>query len=160
MRTSVIVVVSLIINLYLLCIIRYDEVVTVSVKETVHVTKYKWCLGIPPRCPDNKQEYRTVYKNIVSKTVQIVFKSCIKIFNFFFRLYLKSVRLDNVVKIKYNCMTIVSQNVPKTSVQTFNVRQILSSVNANLGTSVIYVDKVSSVNYNNCYFPHNNTFHF
>lgn len=44
----------------------YDEIVAVSVTEPVYVTKYKWCLDIPPRCPDNKQEFRTVQKNIVS----------------------------------------------------------------------------------------------
>jgi hypothetical protein len=44
----------------------YHEVVTVSVNEPVHIIRYTWCLNIPPRCPDNRQEYRTIHKNIVS----------------------------------------------------------------------------------------------
>uniref|UniRef100_A0A2S2QCB1 Multiple epidermal growth factor-like domains protein 11 n=1 Tax=Sipha flava TaxID=143950 RepID=A0A2S2QCB1_9HEMI len=47
----------------------YHEVVTVSVNEPVHIIRYTWCLNIPPRCPDNRQEYRTIHKNItVPKT--------------------------------------------------------------------------------------------
>lgn len=53
-------------NIFILCVLSYDEIITVSINEPVQVTKYKWCLDIPPRCPDNKREFRTVHRNVVS----------------------------------------------------------------------------------------------
>ncbi|VVC28816.1 EMI domain [Cinara cedri] len=54
----------------------YDEIVTVSVQEPVYVITYKWCLDIPPRCPDNKQDYRTVHKNITIPKTRTVKRCC------------------------------------------------------------------------------------
>ncbi|XP_060847743.1 uncharacterized protein LOC132927259 [Rhopalosiphum padi] len=54
----------------------YDEVITVSINEPVQVTKYKWCLDIPPRCPDNKREFRTVLRNITVPKMRKVKRCC------------------------------------------------------------------------------------
>ncbi|XP_025198209.1 multiple epidermal growth factor-like domains protein 11 [Melanaphis sacchari] len=54
----------------------YDEVVTVSINEPVQVTKYKWCLDIPPRCPDNKREFRTVLRNVTVPKMRKVKRCC------------------------------------------------------------------------------------
>lgn len=54
----------------------YEEIVTVSINEPVQVTKYKWCLDIPPRCPDNKREFRTVLKNITVPKMRKVKRCC------------------------------------------------------------------------------------
>ncbi|XP_022172722.1 uncharacterized protein LOC111035420 [Myzus persicae] len=54
----------------------YDEVITVSINEPVQVTKYKWCLDIPPRCPDNKREFRTVRRNVSVPKMRKVKRCC------------------------------------------------------------------------------------
>lgn len=49
----------------------------------MHITKYKWCLNVPPRCPDVKQEHRTVEKNIVSnKIIKPIYNILIILFGY------------------------------------------------------------------------------
>lgn len=54
----------------------YDEIITVSINEPVQVIKYKWCLDIPPRCPDNKREFRIVHRNVSVPKMRKVKRCC------------------------------------------------------------------------------------
>ncbi|XP_050530648.1 uncharacterized protein LOC126899643 [Daktulosphaira vitifoliae] len=55
---------------------NYDELVTISSEQPYIVKKNKWCIKIPPRCSEDKTEFRTVQKNVTVNKTRVIKQCC------------------------------------------------------------------------------------